>query len=381
MEGKDAGADLRKLIDHTQTKAKELSGEMLAARYQALAEAALLDHQEDLALACLSRADSSEARIRQGDLLGQRRQWPQALQHYQQAWDKDHNNPLPLVLQSEALAQMGRYEGRDRLARMAHWLLLGEVMPRYQLLRQLDERRLKEDADWESALILGLSEPESYYSGAIHRRLALASAACQEHLQAARDYELSMLRCLRSSTTFVQVGAYVNVPALVHRQRALGLADAGKFEQALEEAALAQQITPGNLDLPIALVQRLEVQGRSKDADRLYQQTLGVFETLCREYPRFAQAHNSAAWLSACCRRDLDSALAHARRAVELAPESAVYLDTLAEVQFQRGSRKDAIAAQERAIKLDPRRSYYRQQLERLQHGSRSSPRPQEHEE
>jgi tetratricopeptide (TPR) repeat protein len=100
-----------------------------------------------------------------------------------------------------------------------------------------------------------------------------------------------------------------------------------------------------------------------------------------RKYPRCAWAHNSAAWLSACCRRNLDAGLQHAEKAVELAPNHAGYLDTLAEVHFQRGNKGKAIALQKRVIELEPKKAYYRKQLERLEAGDPSAERPPESED
>ena len=77
--------------------------------------------------------------------------------------------------------------------------------------------------------------------------------------------------------------------------------------------------------------------------------------------------------MSACCRRNLDKALQHAEKAVELSPSTAGYLDTLAEVHFQRGDKDKAIAMQKRAVKLNPKKSYYRKQLKRLEAGDPSA--------
>jgi tetratricopeptide (TPR) repeat protein len=144
---------------------------------------------------------------------------------------------------------------------------------------------------------------------------------------------------------------------------------------------LALAGSPGYVNLPIALVPELEKRGHKKEATDLFHRCYGPSEKVCRDYPRCAWAHNSAAWLSACCRRNLDKALQHAEKAVELAPTNAGYLDTLAEVHFQRGDKDKAIASQKRAIELDPKRAYYRNQLKRLEAGDASAERPPENDE
>ena len=65
-------------------------------------------------------------------------------------------------------------------------------------------------------------------------------------------------------------------------------------------------------------------------------------------------------------------------KAVELAPDNAGYLDTLAEIHFQRGDKDKAVALQKRVVELDPKRSYYRKQLRRLEAGDPSAERPPE---
>ena len=111
------------------------------------------------------------------------------------------------------------------------------------------------------------------------------------------------------------------------------------------------------------------------------EETLAVYEDLAKDYPQCAWAHNSAAWLSACCRRDLEKGVTHARKAVELAPTSAAHHDTLAEVLFQLGRKDEAVAAQKKAIELDPKRTYFGRQLKRIEAGDPKAERPRDDEE
>ena len=87
---------------------------------------------------------------------------------------------------------------------------------------------------------------------------------------------------------------------------------------------------------------------------------------------------NQLAWLSACCKRDLEKGLAHARQAVALSADSSAYHDTLAEVLFQLGKKDEAVKAQKKAIELAPRRAYFRKQLKRIEAGDPKAPLPVE---
>lgn len=260
----------------------------------------------------------------------------------------------------------------------SHWLALGNEEARYEFADELSRRGLVEASRREYSLLLRLSQPASYYAGEAMRRQAMDARAKQDMLRSADNEERSMLRCLHIYVTFVRPEAYVGVPALVHRQRAQGLLVAGKVDEAMREAYMCLDLLPGEVDLPISLQPGLVKAGRQKDAEALYRRVAAVFEDIAKTYPKCGWCRNTEAWLSACCRRELDTALAQARQAVELEPDTAGYYDTLAEVHFQRGEKDLALAAQKKAIALDPKKVYYRKQLKRMEAGDATSPRPSE---
>ncbi len=360
--------------------------------WQALVDAALANGLDELASSLLEKADTSEALIHLGDMLADKDQWTRASERYRQAWWKsltkvdpftqeEHGNPLPLFLTGFALVKAGRRADGDRLIEQSHQALLGHSMGRHAFLKALEERGHISAARREADLLSRVSEPNSYYSGAAWRRLGKVAANRNDYLKAAECYEQSKLRFLRSTAYYNQIGSYISVPALIHRLRATGLLAAGKHQEACRHIELALTICPGNANVAAALVPALERCGRKKDADALFDRCAEPHEKTCRDYPRCAESHNSLAWMSACCRRNLDTALQHARKAVELAPTHANYLDTLAEVHFQRGEKDKAIAAVKRAIELAPKKSYYRKQLKRLEAGDPSAERPPENED
>ena len=113
----------------------------------------------------------------------------------------------------------------------------------------------------------------------------------------------------------------------------------------------------------------LEKAGRKAEADEVFRMAFALHEKLCSDFPRSPSVLNSAAWLSAGCRREMDKGLTFAARAVELAPEQASLLDTQAELHFQRGDKDKALELMQRCLKLEPRNEYYRKQLKRIEAG------------
>jgi tetratricopeptide (TPR) repeat protein len=389
MAGKTAGRDVKALIERVEERLKGKPAQEIARRLQACAEVALAARLDDVARSCLEKAAGLEggeqgataaqaALLRLGDLLADRKQWERAAERYRQAWEKDRHEPLPLYLAGWALKKAGQEKEGARLLEQSHWLPLGSEPTRFEFIRALSQRGQSAAAQREAELLGRTCEPGGFYVGPALRLAALGALARKDYFTSARLYEQFTLLCLRSGLNFIQAGNYVSVPALVHRLRAQGLLAAGKVEEALREADLTRTAMPADIELAITLLPELERRGHKKEADRLFADSLAVWEKLCQAYPRCSYAHNSAAWLSACCRRNLDDALAHARKAVELAPDNAGHLDTLAEVYFQRGEKDKAVAAQKRVVEMDPKKAYFRKQLERLEAGDPSAPRPTE---
>lgn len=346
--------------------------------YLAMADLAIASGDEELGCATLEKSASSAAMMKLGDLAADRKQWQEAAEFYRRASEADRHLPLPLHLRGRALVMAGREAEGRRYIEQAHWLPLGDEQIRLDFAVALAQRGLSEASHRENEVLLRVSRPGSYYFGEAQRRIALEAEAHNDYLRSADGQERSMLRCLRINLDFVQPAANVVVPAMVHRHRARGLLAAGKLDAALAEAAICVEELPGDIDVPILLVPALDKAGRKKEADNLFAKVNSVLEDLVKQFPKSAWIHNSIAWTAACCLRDLDPGLTHAKKAVELEPTVAGFQDTLAEVYFQRGENKLAIEAQKKATELDPKKPYYRKQLKRMQGGDSRSPRPPE---
>jgi tetratricopeptide (TPR) repeat protein len=259
-------------------------------------------------------------------------------------------------------------EGR-KLLDLAHWLPLGNDAMRAAFADELAKRGHADAARRERELLLKTSRPGSFHVGEVMRRIGVEAYHQKDYAKAADGHELAMLRVLRGNVSFVEAGAYVGVPHFIHRTRACGLVVAGQLDEARREIDLCLALQPANIELAVLLVPELEKRGHPKEADELLQKMTARYEQLCREHPRSASHHNSLAWMLACCRRQLDQALEHASKAVELAPEQAGYLDTLAEVHFQRGETGKALALMKKCIEMEPKRGFFRKQLKRFEAG------------
>src|SRR5262249_16202734 len=185
--------------------------------------------------------------------------------------------------------------------------------------------------------------------------------------------ERNMLRWLPIGTSLRSAATYGRVTAEIHLLRARALLAGGKKIQALRGIDTAEGFCPTNLSLAIRLAPAPQKVGEKERADQIFSRVAGHWRKACEEYPDCALAHNQVAWLCARCRRDLDEALAHARKAVELAPLDAAHRDTLAEVLFQRGDRPAAVEQIKTCLKLPSSNTgFYRRQLARFESGQPS---------
>jgi tetratricopeptide (TPR) repeat protein len=88
-----------------------------------------------------------------------------------------------------------------------------------------------------------------------------------------------------------------------------------------------------------------------------------------KQFPADPVHKNDLAWLLARSGRQLQEAHRLATEAVNAAPDVPAYLDTLAEVKFRLGDVQEAIRLEEKAISLDPKTPFLKEQIERFRKG------------
>ncbi|MHC4916673.1 MAG: hypothetical protein ACYTGB_14400, partial [Planctomycetota bacterium] len=257
-------------------------------------------------------------------------------------------------------------EGRA-LIETARLLPLGSAERRHRIASILEDAGLEEEALAEHEFMVRTGSFSDWHTGNSRTEVAHALAEKGEHLRAAALRELSMLECLKSSTSFMQVTACLIVPHWVHHKRARGLLAAGKKRECMAEAELCLAAMPAEIDLALDLVPDLEKRGMREEADRIFSKIEAVHEKVLAEFPRAAGHHNSLAWMCARLGRDLKEARTHAEQAVELDPREPAYVDTLAEVFYRQGDLKRAVELMRRAVELSGGEKFYRERLEEFE--------------
>jgi len=329
----------------------------------------------------LTGGKRAASRVSLGDAKARRGDWAGALQDWDLAETMEPGNPVVQVLRAQALDKLGRKPEAAEARALARRLPLGLEGVRSTLVQELARRGFRDEAAEHALLWLACSRPGSYEAGNAHRHVAQALARAEKYSASAHGQQVSLFRILGREISFIYPTAYVSVPALIHRLRARGQLAEGKVDEALAEMATCQKLMPRDIELPILVFDELAKRGRKAEAEKLYATALEAHEALIAEFPECAWARNGAAWLMACCRKDLERAVAHAEKAVSLNQESPGYRDTLAEALFQKGDKNKAIQSIQKAVDMDPKRVYYRRQLERISAGNPATPRPDENDD
>jgi tetratricopeptide (TPR) repeat protein len=332
----------------------------------AIGETCQLRGQNELARRCFETiADkSAEAAIHLADMHLKQEQWQDAAELYYRAWEQGRK-PFTLYLHGEMLMRAGQEDDGKHARELARLVPLASASRHKDLAAILAKRGFGDEArkQWELLRFCSTwSEAQMFDAvGALGD-----AASVKEPLKAAALWEQRMLNCLQENWFFVDQTSYVRIPHLVHKARAKGLLDEGKVDEAIDQLRMCQQIAPANLAVAEEFVIGLEEAGKTDAANEVFERAYSMIEETCQLFPNSPLHHNNLAWTAAKCKRRLDDALSHVQRAIELAPDTAQYVDTLAEVHFQQGNIDQAIENAKRCVELEPDTDFYQQQLARF---------------
>lgn len=368
----------------------------VAAAYQAIKDT---DKTQEFLRKAAEKYPTADRWIEHGDHLVKQKKYAEAADSYAKAakqaarpspdieirnddfvWlgTEENQSALATYLESRARHLAGDTAEAKRLAEIAHWLPLGNEAIRAKLVEELNKRDFPELARREADLLMKTGWYAHYSFGNVLSFMARQATKEKDFALAADLYEKCVIGCLRTGANFIEPTAYLLVPESVRVYRARAMLGKGKIDEAVAEANRNLEVMPGNIDLAIKLVPELEKLGKKKEADLIYEKVRDEYVKLSKAYPGSAFAHNSAAWVMANCRRDLDAALKHAEKANEVEVKNAGYLDTLAEVHFRKGNRDKALTLMKECVELDGKNVYFRKQLERFKTLGFDSPTPDE---
>ncbi|WP_411827378.1 tetratricopeptide repeat protein [Luteolibacter sp. AS25] len=94
--------------------------------------------------------------------------------------------------------------------------------------------------------------------------------------------------------------------------------------------------------------------GLEKELEEWFAQSWGVISEVIMKYPASENTRNTAGWLASRAGLNLEEAEEFLRPVLEQNPNQPAYLDTMAELQFAQGKRKEAVEWSNRAVMFMP---------------------------
>ena len=125
---------------------------------------------------------------------------------------------------------------------------------------------------------------------------------------------------------------------------------------AAQEKALRETLalSPNHPDAVIALVDLLRKRGAAQDAAALVGSASEFYRARIAEQPDDPEGYNNLAWLLANTDTSLDEARKLSLKSLEIQPDTAAYLDTMAEIHLRMGRPGQAVGFQKQAVELEP---------------------------
>ncbi len=211
-----------------------------------------------------------------------------------------------------------------------------------------------------------------------HFSLGNIYSSAEEHGLAATEIEQGLalidqlptaVNRMRGGRTFMGEDAKLDLKRDAIGQHFL---DAVARNDPTEIAARLKELQAAKADDP-EIVQEMVAQltkaGDQNAADQLFTPIEAKLRADLAANPTSPQEMNSVAWFLARSGRKLDDALKFAEQAVAADPKNGALIDTLAEVHFQRGESKEAVALETKALAADPGRPELERQMRRFKSG------------
>ncbi|MCA9146292.1 MAG: hypothetical protein KDB05_26080 [Planctomycetales bacterium] len=356
--------DFDELFDQTQQRAATYHTDT-ASYWHAIGTTCRRLGRNDAAEVCFAKVPEYLPAMRAlADLFANQQRWDEAAAQYEAVWQFDHQQVGALYLASDALRQYGHKERANELQILAQHLAV-EGLVRHRLAVDLDERGLRDEAAEQLELLVKFGGMGSWELNDAARRLADRTSD-DAPARKADLWQHYLFGTFAHGMHFLQDVSYLRMPALLHKMRLLAAIQDEQWDVAEAELTLAQRQLPGETPLVEEVVPRFDAAGQTALGDAAVDRLVQHYQSATDKYPRMAYLHNNLAWAAARCHRRLDDALAHAEKAVELTPDHAGHIDTLAEVHFHRGDREQAIRFSQKSLELRPGDANLKRQLQRF---------------
>lgn len=289
------------------------------------------------------------------------------------------NNQAALIEEIRALLLTGEYAAAVKLDR-SRWLRPLAVQRLYyegtayaHVASDFIEESEYETARDYAELAFALSEFSSVDVHWAASDLATILEETGDYQRGAQVLRTPLLESLQRGSPLLQFlcnrNYHSSLRAAAQRSRlhsAVACIENQQFAAAERHIRIGQVQQPQDIEMVVQCYPRLIDQQQEEFAERIFKLFEDTMLAQIETWPNDAMALNNLAWMYSQCDRKLEDALVYSDKAVSIAPSSAVYIDTLAEIHYRSGRLKEATKAMLECVRLDPRDKRYRENLIRF---------------
>ena len=163
--------------------------------------------------------------------------------------------------------------------------------------------------------------------------------------------------------------AYVTLPLMTQEWRLKAAVNAKDRDTAVECLQRILELDPLAISFSEEQLPLMRLVGMEKIADTVLDQIIDAGVDHAERFSHDAMTCNNVAWVAAKNQRRLDDALDLATLAVSAEPESTTYRDTLAEILFLLGRKKEALQIEQACLLDDPGQWHLHEQIKKFAGG------------
>ncbi len=185
----------------------------------------------------------------------------------------------------------------------------------------------------------------------------------QDPNSAIRWFDLAVGGTLES--TYFRSSAYVTLPLYIRRW-AVEAAVADKDRSAVQtHLQRLMQLDPMEISFAEVVLPEMRKAGMVDLADEVFDRIFDFGQARFKRFPFDITTGNNIAWIAAMNHRRLDEAVSMSEQTVYIEPESVIYRDTLAELLFLLGRKKEALQVEEACLLDDPTQWHLHKQVDK----------------
>ena len=185
--------------------------------------------------------------------------------------------------------------------------------------------------------------------------------------EAVRLFDIAVIQMVDSES--YRASAYVTLPLMIQEWRLEAAVSEKDHDTVVESLQRILELDPLDISFSEEQLPLMRMAGMKQLADTVLDQIVDAGVDHAARFSHDAMTCNNVAWVAAKNQRRLDDALDLATLAVTAEPESTTYRDTLAEILFLLGRKKEALQVEQACLLDDPGQWHLHEQIKKFTKG------------